>query len=130
MALKTRSVGRSVKLVEEALTATQDISYEAEFELAVAVVNPSTNLQIDIGSIAAAKMQLVWLESDVAMTVKVNSSGSPPQTFTLSPEAPVLWTVSDGVANPFTVTTLTTLFATNSSGTDGNLQIVIGYDPT
>ena len=94
----------------------------------------STNLAVAF-AFAIAKLKSILLVSDKDLTVKTNSSGSPANTFALQAGVPLMWSAADGVVftdtNNAAVTSVTSLFVTNASGTDiPLLQIRALVDPT
>lgn len=74
----------------------------------------------------------LFLLSDVALTLKTNSSGSPVNTFTLAAGVPFCWVLGDPPlrdnAGAAVTTDITALYATNAA--IAQLQIRCLFDPT
>lgn len=99
----TVSVDKSQKLQKTVLDAATD----EEFEFAI----------------DSANVQVISIQSSVNMTLKTNSSGAPQETFTLIANIPVTWqTVQPAII----AGDVTSVFATNASGSDGVLKIFAG----
>lgn len=93
-----------------------------------AIPASQTNLLVNF-ALDISKCVGFYMVSDVAMTVKTNSSGSPQETFTLTADEPVFW--NDAMS--MTISSLfagdvTALYVTNT--TAGTLRIRAIYDPT
>jgi hypothetical protein len=68
-----------------------------------------------------ASMQIVGLAGDQALTVKVNSTTTPTETFTLSATSGVIWTVDTPTTNPF-AHDIVTLYVSNPGTTDARFH--------
>ena len=89
--------------------------------LSEAVPGPSTNLQmnwqVDVSTIKAIKFL-----SDIDLTIKTNSSGSPADTITLTANQPLFWHVGMGLTSPLG-TDVTTIFVTAAGSVAGTLKV-------
>lgn len=90
------------------------------------IPNASTNLALNI-QFPHASLQSFFLTTDQAVTVKVNSTGSPSNTFTLAAGASVAFYVGGGTANPFSVDVIE-IYVTNASGQTANLFLEAVYN--
>lgn len=75
-----------------------------------------------------SQMKTLFLYSDVAMTIKTNSSGAPAATVTLAAGQAIVWTSTSGLTNPFGSTDVTALYVTNAA--TGTLTMGVLVDPT
>lgn len=80
----------------------------------------SSNLAFTI-TVPYASIQLVGLAADQAVTVKINSSTTPTETFALSATSGVIWGVDSPTTNPFGHD-ITALYVTNSGTTDARFH--------
>jgi len=71
----------------------------------------------------------LFIVSDQALTLETNSSSSPQETITLVADTPVVWYTGCGYTKPY-AGDVTSLFATNASGSTANLTIVTITDAT
>jgi len=72
----------------------------------------NTTNQLTTLAITKANLQLLYMVSDTAMTVKTNSSGSPQETITLTANTPYMWFTGSGITNPL-VSNVTALYVTS-----------------
>ncbi len=73
-------------------------------------------------------MQSLYLYSDVALTIKSNSSASPAATINLPAAEALIWP-NGGAANPFGATDVTALYITGPAGA-GTFTMRCLLDPT
>jgi hypothetical protein len=112
------------------ITAGDDINVtcDAKTVFQESITNGSTNVEY-ILAIDYSQIQLISIHANYAMTVKTNSSGSPTDTVTLVAGKAQIYKASDGSGCPITAD-VTKIYVTNSSGSNGILTIIVGYDTT
>lgn len=78
-----------------------------------------------------SQMKSFYMVSDKVLTVYTNDlgTGTPDDTFVLTPNEPMVWTENCGLANPFTAD-VTKLYVTNASGSEARFRIRKLEDPT
>jgi hypothetical protein len=112
-------------VTEGSMSITNSNSYvvESSFRLQEAVLDATTNKQflfaIDVSELKAFSMQ-----STVNMTVYTNDAGTgtPQETFTLLANNPVIFEVS--IDSAIFAGDVTSFYVTNTSGSDGQLNII------
>jgi hypothetical protein len=109
----TTSISSTVDHTVETVTKMQEV-------FADGVTNGQVLVAIDVSQLKAFAMV-----SNVALTVKTNSSGSPQETFALVANKPVVW--QEGEAAIF-AGDVTQIFVTNASGSSATLQVMIGLN--
>lgn len=88
----------------------------------------STDLEIAF-TLDYSECKFFLIEADVAMTIETNDGTTPDDTLTLVADEPYVW--AEGMLHTFLIgTDITSIFATNSSGTNGTLTIFALEDPT
>lgn len=104
-------------------------SYTGSKDAGVATVIPagSTNMEIDI-SFTGATIQSCVLSTDQDLTVKVNDSTSPTETFLIKKTAGIVWGSDYTATNPFGSTAVTKLFVTNAGVTDAKFNARVLYN--
>lgn len=90
-----------------------------EHDIAVAGTTPN---QLFTTAWVAANAQAIYIESDIDLTIKTNSSGSPAQTITIKASTPFLWIKNSGVTNPF-ATDVTALYQSPAGAVAGTLKL-------
>ena len=85
-----------------------------------------TNVLYNIAFPQASVKSLILL-SDVAATIKTNSSGSPADTIALAAGKPIVWDAASPYACPFTAD-VTKFYVTNTAA--GTLKVYVLFDPT
>ena len=88
------------------------------------VVDGSTDLEFLL-AIDVSSMKHFTLMADQALTVETNDGTTPQETFTLAANVPVIWNDGD---TAILAGDITALYATNASGTDATLTVVVGSD--
>lgn len=108
------------------LSVTVEKTGGLEANLEEAVPANQTNLLMNIAvDVSAAKV--VVISSDVALTLKTNSSGTPDDTISVLAGVPIVWHSTDGFTCPLTVD-VTKVYVTNT--TAGTLKIYTLQDAT
>lgn len=108
------------------LAVTVEKTAGAEINIEEAISANQTNLAITLALDVSAMKSLV-ISSDVAMTLKTNSSGSPADTINLTANVPIVWHATNGFANILT-TDVTVLYVTNTAA--GTLKLYALQDVT
>jgi hypothetical protein len=107
------------------LSSQVQVTDGAELNISEPIPANQTNLAVSC-VVANAKMKSLWLQADVAMTIKVNSTSAPDATIALVANQAVVWAGSG--SNPFGSSDNTVLYVTNT--TAGTLNVRIVKDPT
>jgi len=103
-------------------------SFEGENQLAInQVIAGSTTNQEILAAIDVSAAKLVVLYSDVALTLKTNSSGSPDNTIVLAAGVPYIWGYGDYNALLLTVD-VAKFFVTNATVGPATLSIIALID--
>lgn len=92
----------------------------------VAAANGTTQMNM---AIKVANVKAFAVYSDVAVTLKTNSSGSPADTLAIKAGIPYIWTTDSYDAFKLT-TDVTALFFVNAGGTDANVKVTTVVDAT
>jgi hypothetical protein len=74
-------------------------------------------------------LQSIMITSDVAATLKTNSTGAPQETITLAAGIPFFWFIGSGLVNPF-AGDVTKFFASIPGGGAANIRFRILKDTT
>ena len=112
----------------------ESFEYEATYSggsavrLQEAIAGSSTNVELAFALLLAG-LQCLVISSNVAMTIKTNSSGAPDDTLALVANVPYVWRIGGGVNNLITQD-ITALFVTVAGSTAGELRIEAIADPT
>lgn len=107
--------------VVQTITATGEASSEMDVSVPIA-----TNTQVNLTAPYASIKCIEWL-SDVALTVKTNSTSVPDQTITLAANVPMIWINGGSGTNPITAD-ITKIYVT--AATAGTFKSRILFDPT
>lgn len=92
----------------------------------VASSNSTTQMNM---ALKVANVKAFAIVSDVNVTLKTNSSGSPANTLVLVAGIPYIWTIDS--YDTFKLTTdVTALFFVNATGTDANIKVTAVVDAT
>ena len=89
------------------------------------VPDASTDLEFKV-FVAFATLVSFNLTSNVAVTVETNSGTVPDETFNLNGTDPETWMTGEG-AKPI-AQDVTSLFITNSSGSEATVKLIAGWD--
>jgi hypothetical protein len=111
-----------------ALSISSSRAFEGDNQLAISQVIPSgsTNLEI-LAAIDVSQLKMLILKSDVACTVKTNSSGSPTDTINLVAGVPLVWCTGDYYTNKITAD-VAKFFVTVPGVADCNFQVIALMD--
>lgn len=107
--------------IQGALTATG----AARSDLSLAYANNASNFVVDY-DLDLSDCQSLFIVSDQACTVKVNSSGSPDAIVTLTANVPQMWDPSRGTSTPLGASdsvVVSALYVTATGGVAGTLEI-------
>lgn len=108
------------------VSAVRSFSGDNQLAITQAIANGTTNQEI-LAAIDVSATKFVVLSSDVALTLKTNSSGSPDNTINLSAGVPYIWGYGDYNSLLLTVD-VAKFFVTNSSGSSATLNILALID--
>lgn len=118
----TKTVSEGSTSITNSNTYTVQASYKIQETVVDTTVDQEHLFALDISTMKAFAMQ-----STVDMTVHTNDAGtgSPQETFVLTAGVPVIW--EEGEVAIF-AGDVTALFVNNSSGSDGQLNVIAGLD--
>ena len=108
------------------ITGSNEYTAGAESNISESIATGTNTLVAFTADVSQMKTLLLY--SDVSMTIKTNSSGSPDATVTLVAGQPLVWNSINGQTNPFGSTDVTALYATNASTAAFTLKCL--FDPT
>lgn len=109
-------------LPETPASVSANVTGTSELELCPPV-NAAAVDQAVVASIVVGTMRAMVIVSDVAMTVKVNSTSSPTATFSLAAATPVIWATGDAGSNPLGSTNVTTIYVSNPGVVAGTFTL-------
>lgn len=114
-------------LISKAYTA------DAIYSLDLSIANNSTDAVVDF-AVTFSRMKWLVITSDKAILLESADGGSANgNAHTFAANSPMVWLHDSPTGNPFddgTLTKITKLLVTNSSGAAASIQIECGYDPT
>jgi hypothetical protein len=126
----TAQVTRSVAIDGIVSSFTFPVTSDLRMDVDAAML-AGTNVQLFV-ALPVARIQLLQICSNVAMTLKTNSSGSPANTITLLAGQPFSWATGDpplrDTSGALITTDIATMYRTNAL--DANLSIRCIYDGT
>src|SRR5689334_9529881 len=129
----THTINRTWSGAGSSIAASVQLQGGAELNIDEAIPDGTTNGLVAF-AMDVSQLKALFIKSDVAMTIKTNSSGSPVNTITLAANTPFVWAQGDpalrDTGNTAITTDITALYVTNASGNNGTLQIRALYDPT
>lgn len=99
-------------------------TFPGEINKAASVANGVSNQLVPV-TINLADMGMYYITSDVDVTLKTNSSGSPTDNFLLKAGKALEWEDEGYFANKFTGN-ITAIYLTNASGQQANVEIRFG----
>jgi len=117
-----KSDAGTITSTSEVLTGDGEANYDG------VIPGGTTNAEVDLVA-AHANIRSMVLFSNVATTVKVNSSSAPDDTINLPAGGQVVWNTNHPEACPFTVD-VTKLFITNAGAAAATVKIRILLDST
>lgn len=115
--------------VGASLSASIAVEADEEVNLSVDLATAVTNQEYD-WAIEGDNMQSLYILSDQAVTIKVNSTSVPDLTIALAAGVPYSWFVGMGFTNPLAGVTVTKIYVTNASGSTAAIQISCLQDVT
>ncbi len=106
-----------------AVLTTKTGSVEQNSSLTLGTV---TNQLVDL-QWASAKLLAVFIKTDLDCTLKMNSSGSPTDTISLTSAVPFVWVKGSGVPYPFTGTAgaITAGYITTTAATNVEIRVLL-----
>lgn len=102
--------GGSVSLSDSVVT-TGELATESSISVAGSTTNQQENIAFN-----HTNLRGIYIKSDVTVTLKTNSSGSPDNTITVTAGVPFVWHYQSGVTNPFSAAVTTTYWTNATSG--------------
>ncbi len=96
--------------LSDSVAVTGELATEANIALAASTTNQQENIAFN-----HTNLRGVYIKSDVTVTLKTNSSGSPDNTLTITAGVPFVWYYQSGITNPFTAAVTTTYFTNATS---------------
>ena len=111
-----------------AMSVSSVRAFVGDNQLAISQVIPpaTTNLEI-LAAIDISQLKMLVMQSDVALTLKTNSSGSPANTINLAAGIPYVWGTGDYNALLLTID-VSKFFVTVAGAVEANLQILALVD--
>lgn len=101
-----------------------------EISIDETIPDAQTDLAVAFAAVRA-KIQMLIIVSDRALTLETNSGSAADDTFTLEAGKPIIWYSGIGIAiTDLFSADITGLFVTNASGGNALLQIRALIDPT
>lgn len=119
--MPTHQHTQSYYAASQTVTDTDTFEAETEVNIAATIDASTTNKLIDI-ALDVSEIQSIVISSDVTLTVKTNSSGSPDDTLTITGGKPYIWTVNSYDTCLLT-TDVTKIYVTNGTSGDAALKI-------
>lgn len=108
------------------IDSVRQVTGDVQVAMAPVIANGATDTEIVLG-IDISEAKLVVFKADQALTVKTNSSGAPDDTLALVANIPRAWQENDYNAL-FLSADVSSIFVTNSSGSDATLQVLAIVD--
>jgi hypothetical protein len=112
----------------ETVSVSKEYTVEGEQNVDVEVPASTTNKEVNI-DLDVSELKTLMILSDVAVTIKTNSSGSPDDTLTVPANTPVMWGNDTGITCPLG-TDVTKVYITNATTGAATVKIRAGYDAT
>lgn len=113
--------GKSVTVPVGTYTGSKDAG------VAIVATAGTTDVAVSI-SFTGATIQSVVMSTDQDLTVKVNSSSAPTETFTIKKTAGLIWGSDFTSVNPFGSTVVTTFYITNAGVVDAKFNFRCLYN--
>ncbi|MEO6809715.1 MAG: hypothetical protein ABI353_11440 [Isosphaeraceae bacterium] len=123
----TQTVTKAWKSGSQAISKSKDLTDAAELKVDITIATAITD-QLTPLAISATKTTVLYLVSDVDLTLKTNNSGTPQETIALTAGNPLVWDSTAYHAIPF-AGDVTAIYLTNASGQQGNVNVRVLYHP-
>lgn len=120
----TLSWTRESESITQRSTTTADGEKNIDVALTASVANKQVNLTLTV-----ANLKSVYIQTDVEITLKTNSSGTPDQTLTIEPGTPLIWNETMASACPIE-DNITAFYITNTEATAGTAKLRFLEDVT
>lgn len=104
------------------------VGYSAGQLVSMSEAFTATNDQLMALTLDVSQMKVLYLHSDVDCTLETNSSSAAAVTLALVAGQPVVWSSTNGQANPFSTVDVTALYV--SAAAAGTLTLKALVDPT
>lgn len=121
-------------LVQSLTTPSGQVSVSKQYSAAGSIeideTVPATTTHMPLSlAIDVSQLKSLLISSDVALTLKTNSSGSPTDTIAIKAGIPYIWN-TDSYDTCLITADVTTAFLTNATGGAATVSIRGLYDPT
>lgn len=117
---------RSGEQIALNVTVSADGEVNRNVELTALQADEQVVLNIDVSALS-----LLYVSSDVDVTIDTNSSSEPDDTLTVTADNPLVWYTGCGLPNPFASgTDVTQVFITNGDNEAGTVKIRVLLDAT
>jgi hypothetical protein len=110
------------------ITADNSYSGDAQASVDVSIPDSSTDMLVNF-ALDVSQIKAIYIKSDQDITLETNNGTTPDDTINLTAGVPYIWT-TDSYDTCKLTTDVTALYATNSSGSEANLQIEVVKDDT
>lgn len=111
--MPTHILGLSWNRGTDSISQTVSLTADGEHNYDITVPASTTNKQVDC-VLDVSELKSIYIKSDVAVTIKTNSTGSPDNTFSIAASSPFVWYYGSGITNPIG-TDVTVLYITNAT---------------
>lgn len=108
----------SIGNISASLALTGDVQAAINTPVPAATTNQEILIALDVSA-----LQLIVVYSNVAVTIKTNSSGSPTDTIAIKAGIPYVWHLDAYATNLFTGD-VSKIFVTNATGTQSDFQLI------
>lgn len=121
-------------LVQSLTTPSGQVSvskqYSAAGNIEIDETVPATTTHMPLSmALDISQVKSLMISSDVAVTLKTNSSGSPTDTIAIKAGIPYIWNI-DSYDSCLVTADVTTAFVTNATSGPATVSIRALYDPT
>jgi hypothetical protein len=110
------------------LTETVDVEADGGSPRSIEMPAETTDEEVEF-NVVAAGMEMIYITSDVDVTIKTNDTVAPDDTFELVAGKPLCWYKDSQLPCPFTVD-VTVLYITNAGSVAGTVEIDSLHDVT
>ena len=130
----THTIQRNWSRPGESIVKGIDLTAGQELNIDEAIPAATTDYLVAF-VLDVSQAKLIYMVSDVSVTIETNSAGSPINLFTLAANVPYVWAYGDAAkrdtAGTAITTDITALYVTNADAEDeATLQIRTLVDPT